>query len=334
MKPARTPRNNHFSARMLIIGRERMMDSFIDRLPDHLQAGDLLIVNDAATLPASLHGQDRDGHPVEIRLAGQVDRRVWQAVAFGEGDWRSPTEDRPSPPHFAKDDEIFITPEFRARVLGDPYFSDRLLTLEFNLSDETLWGHLYRFGEPVQYSYMDRALKLWSVQNTYSSRPWAAEAPSAGNALTWRLLLALFRKGVEVVALTHGAGLSSSGDLSLDRTFPLPERYEIPAATWDAVQRAKSAGRRVVAVGTSVVRALESARFGLSGVTSLKLGPQTRLEVVDALLSGTHDAGESHYQLLGAFLPGSTLAAVSQHLEEENYLTHEFGDFCLILPAS
>jgi S-adenosylmethionine:tRNA ribosyltransferase-isomerase len=330
MKAARAPRDNPSSARLLVVGSAGLIDSYFERLPDHLRPGDLLIVNDAATMPASFHGRDREDHPVEIRLLGQVDRRVWQAVAFGEGDWRTPTEDRPAPPHLAKGDEIRISPEFRARVLGEPYLSDRLLTLEFDLPEDELWRNLYRFGRPVQYSYMTEALKLWSVQNSYSSRPWASETPSAGNALTWSLLLALLRKGVEIAPLTHGAGLSSSGDAAIDHALPLPERYEIPAATWEAVQRAKNDGRRVIAVGTSVVRALESARFALSGVTNLKLGPQSRLEVTDALLSGTHDVTESHYQLLGAFLSESRLAKVTAHLEEENYLTHEFGDFCLI----
>jgi S-adenosylmethionine:tRNA ribosyltransferase-isomerase len=260
-----------------------------------------------------------------------LDERVWQAAVFGAGDWRTPTEDRPSPPRFAEGEEILIAPDFRARVRGEDQLSERLLNLEFSLSGEELWRNLYRYGNPVQYSYLNEKLKLWSVQNVYSSRPWAVEMPSAGHALSWRLLLKLIRKGVRIAPLTHSAGLSSTGDAKIDRALPLAEKFEIPASTMEAVRRTKASGDRVIAVGTSVVRALESASFGLSGFTSLKLGPGYERKIVDGLLTGTHDVSESHYQLLRAFLPENVLARVSRHLERQDYLTHEFGDLCLIL---
>jgi len=128
----------------------------MEYLPDHLQSGDLLVVNDAATLPASLHGlhrQDGRNNPVEIRLTAQLDERVWQAVAFGAGggpgDWRTPTEDRAAPPRFGKGEEIRIATDFRARVHSGNPLSGRLLNLEFNLSGEELWRSLYEYGKPV-----------------------------------------------------------------------------------------------------------------------------------------------------------------------------------------
>jgi S-adenosylmethionine:tRNA ribosyltransferase-isomerase len=253
---------------------------------------------------------------------------------FGAGDWRTPTEERPSPPRFAEGEEILIAPDFRARVRAEDRLSERLLNLEFNLSGEKLWRNLYRHGKPVQYSYLNDELKLWSVQNVYSGRPWAVEMPSAGHALSWGLLLKLIRKGVRIVPLTHGAGLSSTGDANIDRALPLAERFEVPASAMVAVRRTRANGGRVIAVGTSVVRALESASLGLSGFTSLKLGPGYERRIVDGLLTGAHDVSESHYQLLKAFLPENVLARVSQHLERQNYLTHEFGDLCLILADS
>jgi S-adenosylmethionine:tRNA ribosyltransferase-isomerase len=99
----------------------------------------------------------------------------------------------------------------------------------------------------------------------------------------------------------------------------------------EAVRRTRAGGGRVIAVGTSVVRALESAGLGLSGFTTLKLGPGYERKIVDGLLTGTHDVSESHYQLLRAFLPEIVLARISQRLERQDYLTHEFGDLCLIL---
>lgn len=331
MKAARAPRKEKADVRLLVVKDGRLEDSSIESLPEQLRPGDLLVVNDAATLPASLVARDARNHPVEIRLTTQLQDNAWQAVAFGEGDWRTPTEHRAAPPPFRKGDEIRLAPDFTARVAGEDPRGARLLTLVFNQSGAALWQKLYAHGKPVQYSYMNDELKLWSVQNIYGSRPWAVEMPSAGHALNWNLLLRLLRRGIEVVPITHGAGLSSTGDAALDQSLPLAERYEIPAATMEAVRRARSRGGRVIAIGTSVVRALESAGQGLSGFTTLKLGPGSVRTVVDGLLTGTHDVSESHYQLLQAFLPPDTLAAVSRRLEATGYLTHEFGDLCLLI---
>jgi S-adenosylmethionine:tRNA ribosyltransferase-isomerase len=319
---------------MLVVREGEIRDSSIECLPDHLKSGDLLVVNDAATGPASLYGRNDGGDQIEIRLRAQLDERVWQAVVFGSGDWRTPTEDRPSPPCFKSGEEIILSGGFRARVLRESELSKRLLDLEFNLSGEELWRSIYQHGKPVQYTYMDEELNLWSVQNVYSSRPWAVEMASAGHALDWQLLLKLIRKGIQIVSLTHGAGLSSTGDAEIDRALPLAEKYEIPQTTWEAVKRTRIKGGRVIAVGTSVVRALESARLGLNGFTDVKIGPGYKLQLVDGLLTGTHEMTESHYQLLAAFLPETLLSEISAHLEEQDYLTHEFGDSCLIVASS
>lgn len=331
MKAARSTRGDKKNVKLLVVEASELQDSAMNRLPDHLRAGDLLVVNDAATLPASLHGHDANNRPVEVRLASQLNDRSWQAVIFGAGDWRTPTEHRPAPPSFKPGDEIAFADGFSAIVVKENELSSRLLNLEFNRAGEEFWRGIYRYGKPIQYSYMGEELNLWSVQNVYGSRPWAVEMPSAGHALDWRLLLKLREKGIQTVTLTHGAGLSATGDEQLDRALPLAERFEIPAATMAAVQKTKASRGRVIAVGTSVVRALESASLALSGFTSLKIGPEHRLRFVDGLLTGTHDVTESHYQLLRAFLPEGLLTVISQRLEEQNYLTHEFGDSCLIL---
>jgi S-adenosylmethionine:tRNA ribosyltransferase-isomerase len=303
----------------------------MEALPSHLRSGDLLVVNDAATLPASLPVRDARNNPIELRLTTQLDQQTWQAVTLGNGDWHTPTENRPAPPALREGEEIYIAPHFRARVRSESPLSDRLLQLQFNLSGAALWRSLYQYGKPVQYSYMNEELDLWSVQNIYSSRPWAVEMPSAAHALNWQLLLRLLRSGVQIVPLTHGAGLSSTGDAKIDEALPLAEQFEIPATTMVAIKRTKANGGRVIAVGTSVVRALESANLSRRGFTTLRLGPGYQLKVVDGLLTGTHDVSESHYQLLRAFLPETILRRVSQHLEERGYLTHEFGDLCLLL---
>jgi S-adenosylmethionine:tRNA ribosyltransferase-isomerase len=331
MKAARSPRADKMKEKLLVVCENEIQNSLIEFLPDYLQTGDLLVVNDAATLPASLYGRDSNDSQVEIRLSTQLDDRVWQAVILGAGDWHTPTEERPSPSHLRAGEEVVFSEDFRARILKENELSGRLLDLEFNLSGAELWRGIYQHGKPVQYSYMSEELKLWSVQNVYGSRPWAVEMPSAGHAFEWQLLLKLMRKGIQIAALTHGAGLSSTGDAGIDRALPLAEKFEIPQATMEAVNLTRSKGNRVIAVGTSVVRALESACLGLSGFTNVRLGFGHKLQFVDGLLTGTHEVSESHYQLLRAFLPESVLLTISQHLEQQDYLTHEFGDSCLII---
>jgi S-adenosylmethionine:tRNA ribosyltransferase-isomerase len=331
MRAAVSPRSDKRKVRLLVIKEGEIRDSSVESLPDHLEAGDLLVVNDAATLPASLFGRDGNDNPVEVRLRAQLEDRIWQAVIFGSGDWRTPTENRPAAPQFKAGEEVTFSGGFRARVLRENELSRRLLDLEFNQSGAELWRSIYQHGKPVQYSYMNEDLRLWSVQNVYSSRPWAVEMASAGHALDWQLLLKLMRKGVRIASLTHSAGLSSTGDPEIDGALPLAERYEIPPATLEAVERTKDGGRRVIAIGTSVVRALESAHLGLSGFTNVRIGPGSKLRLADGLLTGTHDVSESHYQLLAAFLPEPMLLEISRHLEEQDYLTHEFGDSCLII---
>lgn len=334
MKAARSPRSDRTKVKLLVVAAGEMQDGLMKQLPEFLSTGDLLVVNDAATLPASLHGRDAHDQPVEIRLAAQLNEQAWQAVLFGAGDWRTPTEHRPAPPRVKAGETLTFAPDFRAIVRREHQLSGRLLELDFNHAGADLWRDIYRYGKPVQYSYMTDELKLWSAQNVYGSRPWAVEMPSAGHALDWQLLLKLKQCGIRIATLTHGAGLSATGDATLDRALPLAERYEIPVTTWEAVNQTRTSGNRIIAVGTSVVRALESAPRGLSGFTNLKIGPEHQLQFVDGLLTGTHDVTESHYQLLRAFLPESLLTKISQHLEAENYLTHEFGDACLILASA
>jgi S-adenosylmethionine:tRNA ribosyltransferase-isomerase len=144
------------------------------------------------------------------------------------------------------------------------------------------------------------------------------------------------QQGIEFATLTHAAGISSTGDPELDRKLPLDEPYRIPVATEEAIAAALCEGRRIVAIGTTVVRALEdsAATYGSvaagSGMARLRLGPQTQLHVVDAILSGTHEPGSSHYHLLHAFADKDALRRADDALNSDGYRTHEFGDSVLI----
>jgi S-adenosylmethionine:tRNA ribosyltransferase-isomerase len=350
LKTAAWPREHAEAERLLVVdpAAGKMADFAVRDLPTCLRAGDLLVVNDAATLPASLHGHATDGAPVEVRLLGPAEGGTWMAALLGAGNWRWRTEDRPAPPPLPVGSTLQFGsapgdsgPGLRATVAGVSDVSPRLVRLAFDRHGDDLWSAVYRRGRPVQYSYVRAPLALWHVQTAYASRPWAAEAPSAGRPLTWRVLLDARRRGIALAAVTHAAGLSSTGEPALDAALPLPERFDIPAETVAAVARARAARGRVVAVGTTVVRALEGAAAGSGGrlaagegSTSLRIDRHFRPQVVDGLLTGMHEPGQSHFDLLQAFAPEPLLQAALGHAEREGYLAHEFGDSCLILPRS
>jgi S-adenosylmethionine:tRNA ribosyltransferase-isomerase len=162
--------------------------------------------------------------------------------------------------------------------------------------------------------------------------------PSAGRGLRVETLAALRRRGVEVASVTHAAGLSATGDPAIDARLPLPERFEVGHATARAVARTRARGGRVIAVGTSVVRALESAArlstapplIASSGVTDLVLCAATPLQVVDAIVTGVHDAETSHFMLLGAFARRSVLEGALRTASALGFLGHELGDAWLL----
>jgi S-adenosylmethionine:tRNA ribosyltransferase-isomerase len=164
----------------------------------------------------------------------------------------------------------------------------------------------------------------------------AFEPPSAGFVLDWQTLAALRRRGIGFATITHAAGISSTGDAALDAHLPFDEPYDIPVATALAIDQARSEHRRIVAVGTTVVRALEHAgacgrsiRPG-AGTATQRITPSTDLHIVDAVLSGVHEPSTSHYQLLGAFASREALARADEMMNAAGYRTHEFGDSVLI----
>ena len=317
----------------------RFRDGRLADLPDLLRRNDLMVLNDAATIPASLAGRTASGQSVEVRLLADVSPGRWRAVLFGEGDWRTRTEDRPPPPRLRPGDVVCFGGLTATLICAYP-LSPRLVDLRFDAEDAALWTALYRLGRPVQYAHLGAGLALSEVQTVYASRPWAAELPSAGRPLSGELLLALRAHGVALAAVTHAAGLSSTGEPAIDRSLPLPERYDIPPRTVAAVSRTRSAGGRVVAVGTSVVRALEGCAHDHGrlvagpGTTSFVVRPPFVPQVVDGLLTGFHEPGSSHLDLLRAFVAPPLLDAAYTHAESAGYRGHEFGDASLILAAA
>lgn len=309
-------------------------------LAELLRPGDVVIANDAATLPASLTGVHlQTGMVVEVRLAARAslasdDVLRFDAVMFGRGDHRTRTEDRALPPPLAPGQRLqfgSLTAVIEA-LLGHP----RLVALRFENSTPEVWAGLAQHGRPIQYAHMPQALQLWDVWTPIAAQPVAYEPPSAGFALDWQLLAGFASKGIVFATITHAAGISSTGDPELDRLLPFDEPYRIPVATEKALRRACREGRRAVAIGTTVVRALEhsASRFGAvlagDGVADQRIGARTPLRVVDAILSGTHEPGTSHYDLLHAFAGERVLRRADRVLEAGGFRTHEFGDSVLI----
>jgi S-adenosylmethionine:tRNA ribosyltransferase-isomerase len=328
-------------AKLLVVDSQRNLihvprTAFVE----FLRPNDLVIANDAATLPASLSGiHEPTGNAIEVRLAGRrsldpTDVKTFSAIVFGEGDFHLRTEDRPLPPILQPGDTLVLGPLHATveETLGHP----RLVSLLFDGAPDQIWAGLASHGKPIQYSHLQTSLELWDVWTRMASTPVAFEPPSASFILDWHVVDDIREHCAAFATITHAAGISSTGDEDLDRLLPFDEPFHIPVATANAVERTRRRGGRVIAVGTTVVRALEAAatddghlRSG-DGVAKGKIGPETRLRVVDAILSGTHEPGTSHYELLRAFLEDSTLERATSELITHNYKTHEFGDSVLI----
>jgi S-adenosylmethionine:tRNA ribosyltransferase-isomerase len=235
-------------------------------------------------------------------------------------------------------DCLRIAANFAVEIVAVSEVSDRLVTIRFNRNEPEMWTGIYAWGRPIQYSYLKNDLALWSVQTIYASRPAAIEMPSAGYSITWSILLGLKRRGIELASLTHAAGLSAVGHEEIDDHLPMTECFEIPQRTADAVENARRNNRRVIAVGTTVVRALEGCAASLDGrvvagrgQTDLVIDRSFRPSVVTGILTGIHDPTQSHFRLLHAFADETTLRRAWRHATDADYLCHEFGDSCLIV---
>ena len=333
-------------ARLLVVDADgRITDAKRSRWLDFLQRGDLLIANDAATLPASLFGTHvRTGQPIEVRLAawrgafGALSRTAeFYALVFGTGDYRTRTEDRPPPPALVPGDTLLLGALLATveRVLGHP----RLVHLRFEASLAQFWRAIAAFGKPIQYAHLRNPMGLRDAWAPIAASPVAFEPPSAGFVVDWQALATMRVRGIDFTTLTHAAGLSSTGDKALDRRLPFDEPYRIPPSTAQSIARAQHRCARIIAVGTTVVRALEHAVrkdgvvHGGSAIATQRVGAHTRLRIVDGIVTGTHEPGSSHYELLRAFAGGDVLQRASDALERQHFRTHEFGDSMLLFTA-
>lgn len=298
-------------------------------LPDLLQPGDLLVVNTSATLPAALDGR-RAGRPPVVHVSTQLGQGEW-VVEIRRPDGAGP--------------ELEATAGEALDVPGDVRLRLTAAYPDATARPTRLWratvtppvpaaAYLPRHGRPIGYGYLAASYTLEDRQTVYATQPGSAEMPSAGRPFTPRLLVRLMAGGVTVAPVVLHAAVSSPEP----HEPPLPERFEVSSATARLVDSARAAGQRVVAVGTTVVRALETAAGvdgsvrAAGGWTNLTLGPERPARVVTGLVTGLHAPEASHLLLLEAVAGAELVGAAYHAAVQRRYLWHEFGDSTLFLP--
>jgi len=301
-------------------------ETFTD-LPRFLLPGDLLVVNQSATIPASLPASGPIGDFI-FNLSTHYGNGLW----LGEPRW-SRSEPGPLPLQAGQTLQIAgLEAHLIAPYLGIP-------SLWFAQFDGDVWEALYQVGKPISYGYIQETYPLEAYQTIFSITPGSAEMPSAARPFTARVLQSLQAKGIQMAGLLLHTGVSSLEVESDDvEEHPLyPESFHVPVETAQAVNAARAEGRRVIAVGTTAVRALESAWDGVqvhptTGFTRLYVHPGRGVHVVDGLLSGLHDPATSHLAMLYAIAGQEMILSGYTEAVSEGYLWHEFGDSHLILP--
>jgi S-adenosylmethionine:tRNA ribosyltransferase-isomerase len=299
--------------------------SFRD-LPQLLEPRDLLVVNRSATLGAALDVRRADGSALALHLSTPVPGDT-------EGRWVVELRRGASPARDGRAGESLQLPAGARAELLAPYLAGkRLWVAELDLPAPLL-VYLERHGRAIRYGYVPEQWPLGDYQTLFAEVPGSAEMPSAGRPFSPRTLAALATHGVAVAPLVLHTGVSSPED----HEPPFPERYSVPAFTADAVNAAHVRGGRVIAVGTTVVRALESVArddgrvVGGEGWTNLVVGPQRGVRSIDGLLTGLHEPDASHLDMLEALAGAETVRCSYRAALEHGYLWHEFGDVHLLL---
>jgi S-adenosylmethionine:tRNA ribosyltransferase-isomerase len=308
--------------RLLVAHRDsgRLDHARFAELPELLDPGDLLVVNTSATLPAAIPVLGADP-ALRLHLSGPVpgaDAGVWLVELRREG--RRFGGGRPG--------LVLRLPAGGAVVLLERHDGGRLWHAALRLPGP-VFHYLARHGEPIRYGHTRREWPLARYQTVYATEPGSAEMPSAGRAFTAELITRLMAAGIDVAPLVLHAGVSSleAGEA------PHAEWYHVPRFTAERIGLVRRMGGRVIAVGTTVVRALESAADGgpAEGWTDLVITPDTPVESLDGLLTGFHDSDSSHLAMLEAVAGRDLLERSYAEAARAGYLRHEFGDLHLIL---
>lgn len=302
-------------------------------LPDYLAAGDVVVVNTSATIPGRLKARVR-GQTLYIHLATKLDahRYIVERRTAGGG---------PDRQAFAAHETIDIlhplTEQVVATLVVEQRFHPNSRLWEVTC-DRDLFALAARVGAPIRYNYVDGHYDTSMYQTVFAHHPGSAEMPSAGRPFTHDVLRNLTLKGIKVRSLVLHTGVSSHEvETDLSQYPVLPEWYSVPEGTAAAVNQATREGRRVIAVGTTVVRALESAADTDGCVaptfawTTHLVTPDTPPKVVTGIVTGLHESQTSHLAMMYAFTRPVYLQKAYQDAVERGYLWHEFGDVSLIL---
>ncbi len=292
-------------------------------LPTALRPGDLVVVNTSATIPAAVDGTRRDGSPVTVHFASPSTAGAW-LVELRRPDGSGPTGDA------AIGELITLPGEVRLEIVD----SNGRFARAVVLAEGPVEGYLTRYGRPITYSYVANRWPLSAYQTVFAREPGSAEMPSAGRPFTADLVTDLVVMGVSVAPIVLHTSVSSPEA----HEPPIAERFRVPEATARAVNLTRGSGGRVVAVGTTVTRALETVATADGrvspgqGWTELVLGPQRPARVVNGLITGWHEPGASHLELLTAVAGERLVHDAYAEAHAHGYLWHEFGDSCLFLP--
>lgn len=318
------------AVRMMVshIGSGEVFHSTFSTLPAFLDEGDLVVVNTSGTLPAALDARAPDGARLVVHLSTNLSGRRWVVEP------RRPVGDSTERWSGEAPHRRLTLPDGGVLMLESTYGpGGRLWVAELSVPGRLL-SWLSVQGRPIRYRHVPRPWPLGSYQNVYVTEPGSAEMPSAGRPFTPEVITRLVAKGVGVSPVVLHSGVAS---LEADEC-PYPERLRVAPPTAERVQATGRAGHRVVAVGTTVVRALETAAGpgdrvrALEGWTDVVISPEHPLRLVDGLLTGWHEPASSHLLLLEALCGRDRLRSWYAEALAEGYRFHEFGDVHLILP--
>ncbi|MEO6471579.1 MAG: S-adenosylmethionine:tRNA ribosyltransferase-isomerase [Aeromicrobium sp.] len=312
--------------RLLVSGQGIITHAHFHELPRFMRSGDLLVVNDSSTTSAAVDAQV-DGIDVVLHFSTWLDDGSWVV------------EVRSTDGHVADWARLEAGLKIRlphgvTATLVEPWLPSgrRLWTADIRGTASVVeW--LARQGRPITYSYVRERWSAGYYETVFGRRPGSAEMPSAGRPFTDRLVTELVASGIAVAPITLHTGVSSpeSGEP------PSPERFAVSAATARLVEATRAAGHRVIAVGTTVTRALETVATedGLvrpdAGWTNLVLSTERPTRVVDGLITGWHAPGASHLDLLEAVVGPQAVREAYDSALKTGYLWHEFGDSALLL---
>ncbi|MFL6164522.1 MAG: S-adenosylmethionine:tRNA ribosyltransferase-isomerase [Jatrophihabitantaceae bacterium] len=331
---------------------DRITHTRFDRLPEFLLPGDLVVVNNSQTVAAELDGVGEGNWPVVLHVATELDDGSWVVELRTAPDAAEPILTAQPGQQFrfdaqdAQDAQGAEDAEGRVTVrLLEPYPASAAGSGPAGVGNR-LWRaridsalpfaqFLAWNARPISYGYLSRHWPLPDYQTVFGLHPGSAEMPSAGRPFTPELVTRLVSAGVLIAPITLHTGVSSqeAGE------GPQPERFSVPASTARLVNDVRCSGGRVIAVGTTVTRALESAAgedgFVLEtrGWTDLVLGPDHPARVVSGLITGLHNPDASHLLLVEAVAGAELTQRAYDAAVGGPYLWHEFGDSCLILPA-